>query len=755
MDTTFRKDRFSAHYMKIMSLTFIVLIAMSGMLLHVQSQQALDAEKDRIKDEFENWSVTLDSLVVSVGEHINILQSQAESWLNEPVYDNSLAFKMISPVGNGYNLDHIALPYTIKDVGNLSGVGDLYRLSSDVRTEIEMALSLNSIFKASHENIPNLAWVYYTSKNRFINIYPWVDSSKFSYLDELHTHEFFQWGLPDKNPDRRAFWTPVYVDEAGKGLMVTAAQPVYRKNEFLGTVAIDITLGRLTELVKNFEPGSGEMMIVNQQNQIVAHPVLTDHANDGRTLSLDSVLPEALKNLADEILIRPAMERSFINGYEVIWHDMQSAPWKIIFIYDKGYFYGFGWSRLNMDILLLIVSLAAMLYVSSKMTFREFINPAEKLVNHIATESQKVQVEKDITVPEPWRPWFKKISRIFSENQSMVEEIRRTNEDLLEKNKALERYMPKTIVLISLQPCCGASTLGHFICRGFSGGVAECKSTAYVEYPEMSGVLSTFSSTPSVTSDGLYHHPAGYDVWSQFDTGDMPAETRATMLINSLLENYGNIVININIQACSESDLAVLLRYAKIVVVLVPQQEQAWNQYSLIYQRVADKVRQDKTPIYSLYNCLGQECPERAADFVIPVVERNISIPLGNYEIADKAESIVKELINRVERTHQVAIFIPTTINVDTVVDTSAYVEKTMALLGEKFGGATCSQANGVWNSSKGELVNEVVNVVVSYTTEDALSQYINDIIEFVREVKTELSQDAMALEVNKKLILI
>jgi len=77
-----------------------------------------------------------------------------------------------------------------------------------------------------------LKWlVYYTSKNRFINIYTWVSSADFKYADELLTHEFYQLGLPEKNPARSVFWTEAYMDEYGKGMMVTCAAPVYQADE--------------------------------------------------------------------------------------------------------------------------------------------------------------------------------------------------------------------------------------------------------------------------------------------------------------------------------------------------------------------------------------------------------------------------------------------------------------------------------------------------------------------------------------------
>ncbi|MCI5158645.1 MAG: serine/threonine protein phosphatase, partial [Candidatus Electrothrix sp. AUS1_2] len=161
--------------------------------------------------------------------------------------------------------------------------------------------SLNSLFQATKENIPDSAWIYYTSKNNFLNIYPWVPSDKFQFSQELYTHEFYRWGLPSVNPERKAFWTPVYIDEYGQGAMVTAVRPVYRKDEFLGTVAIDITLDKLTDYLHEFKKTAGMLMIVNERNQLITHSNFMLSKNDSKIYELADGLPEALRSKAESL----------------------------------------------------------------------------------------------------------------------------------------------------------------------------------------------------------------------------------------------------------------------------------------------------------------------------------------------------------------------------------------------------------------------------------------------------------------------
>jgi hypothetical protein len=92
---------------------------------------------------------------------------------------------------------------------------------------------------------------------------------------------------------------------------------------------------------------------------------------------------------------------------------------------------------------------------------------------------------------------------------------------------------------------------------------------------------------------------------------------------------------------------------------------------------------------------------------------------------------------------------------VDIEIDTSIYVKETMDFLGSIFGGATSNQAQGVWNSDDSGLVNETIHIVRSYVTESDMDKYLPDVLEYVEKLKAELRQEAMAVEVNQKLLLI
>jgi hypothetical protein len=116
---------------------------------------------------------------------------------------------------------------------------------------------------------------------------------------------------------------------------------------------------------------------------------------------------------------------------------------------------------------------------------------------------------------------------------------------------------------------------------------------------------------------------------------------------------------------------------------------------------------------------------------------------------------VAQALADRLGRTHQIGVYVPTTLGVNQSADTRIWLEKTLAFMGQLFGGATSHQAQGMWGSQTAELVSETIYIVKSYVTQSDLDKHLPTVVEYVESLKHELKQEAMALEVNQKLMLI
>ena len=758
-----KESQFTRRYNKIMFITSFVVICISIALIVLQISHQVEHENNQLIEDVRSRSVAVDNLIVSITEHLNLMQTKAETFfLDCDSADHSKAFNSLSNKNNTfYDLDEIPSPYSESQVGNLTGEGNPNDFSASLITELEMALSLNSLFEAAKQNIPNSAWIYYTSKNNFINIYPWVPSGKFQFSQELYTHEFYTWGLPSVNPDRKIFWTPAYLDEYGEGLMVTAAKPVYREDEFIGTVAIDVTLDRLTEYVQGFKETAGTVMIVNEQNQLIAHPELALSEND-IIYTLEDALPESLQVNPSRLFEKEPLQLVELNAHQSTWYRLKNAPWKVLFISKEQNIVFRILSMVGTVFFILLVALSVMLFTSKQITSQEFIRPAENLVRHIAKESEN-EPSPVPKVPHAWLPWFREISRIFTENRNLIQEIKEKNEILTEMNISLERYMPKFILLINIKKGSGGTTIGNFFADTLAK-IDPAKKTVYMEYPAPEKILADFDID---STQQIYKHPNGYDIWSSYKLGVIPDDAKSSLLVTKILDNYDNIVVNVslrkgnNIEKELEIEILPMLKYAKAVVFLIPPDEQHCDATVQMVNVIKKYVRQTKTNFYILVNRKEDKEKDKVYsnfDLEIPFIPtdaENFKVGKDKFAVPGQVKPVLTRIVDQVERVHHISVFIPTTMDVDKKFDTSAYVQKTLDFFGEKFGGATSTKADGAWKSDSEGMVNEVVYVVISYVTESDLNNYIDNVIDFVKTVKTELHQEAMSIEINNKMILV
>lgn len=109
----------------------------------------------------------------------------------------------------------------------------------------------------------------------------------------------------------------------------------------------------------------------------------------------------------------------------------------------------------------------------------------------------------------------------------------------------------------------------------------------------------------------------------------------------------------------------------------------------------------------------------------------------------------MKSLKFKFDLDSKVAIYVPSTINVNEETDNTAQVIRIIRRLSELFGGATASDAVGGWVAEDGQTVIEKVKIVYSFCTSDQLKENISTIIEICEELKNEMSQEAITLEIN------
>ena len=103
----------------------------------------------------------------------------------------------------------------------------------------------------------------------------------------------------------------------------------------------------------------------------------------------------------------------------------------------------------------------------------------------------------------------------------------------------------------------------------------------------------------------------------------------------------------------------------------------------------------------------------------------------------------------------KITVYIPATVNINEIIDNTEFVNKAATLLSECFGGATSTEALGYWVSDTAGLVKENTTTVFAYAGEDDLKKNLDKVIDFCQDLKTEMKQDAVALELNGEMFFI
>lgn len=262
---------------------------------------------------------------VNAVRFINLAAQEILKNKNKLTLHYSLLAKEINDMGD-YTLGDVYDKNTAFELkANIAGYGGLKK---DIETlqEMEMSLLLTPYFKEIKTQNKDYSWIYYYSDKNFLTLYPFVESESFTLNAELKKKPLFQYATPEKNPQKAVFFTPVYIDTVGMGLMVTIGLPVYNNEVFLGVTEIDITLSSMASILKKLDRLDNRSIIINKELSILGEHNFTPLSKTQIT-HVNKFLPPSIINAGD-------VKRSLklIDGEYVYIKTFSNAPWKFIYL---------------------------------------------------------------------------------------------------------------------------------------------------------------------------------------------------------------------------------------------------------------------------------------------------------------------------------------------------------------------------------------------------------------------------------------
>ncbi|MCB9758490.1 MAG: cyclic nucleotide-binding domain-containing protein [Alphaproteobacteria bacterium] len=311
----------------------------------------------------------------------------------------------------------------------------------------------------------------------------------------------------------------------------------------------------------------------------------------------------------------------------------------------------------------------------------------------------------------------------------------------------------RVILVVSATGHSGKTLIGHAMATVLARQTS--RPTVHTEYPVAQGLQHDLGLAPDVRT---HSHPAGYEV---FLPPPGPAEDgpgRARLLLDRMLGGHDNIVIGLTEEGWDSA--MPLWEHANQVLVVTAPSSDAPAAVDRLYERIRRHVSPDRAGVFVVVNRPRPSTAEAgfSYDFMVPYLDALPPLTRSGVEgvpLAEPLKELAQQLFDRLDRTHQVSVYIPTTLQTDQPADTSAYVQRTLDFLGQRFGGATSMSARGVWRSHQVGLVREDVYVVRTYATQADMNEHLDQVVEYTRTLKAELGQEAMALEVDRKLVLI
>ncbi|CAN2047530.1 hypothetical protein GMMP1_910022 [Candidatus Magnetomoraceae bacterium gMMP-1] len=442
---------FHAQYTLFIILVFILVISAFSFIMIKQNNLNRKYEQELLMTNFHERISYLDSLLARVNSRVKGLYSESEANLLESRWVKNLyppvTFEYLknNTSEEYFHLDEFMPPIVREMIGNLTGDGSIKQRSRDYYREIYMALNLNPRFRAIKREVENAAWVYYTSANGFINIYPWVSSNDFKFTEELYSHEFYILGLPKNDPDRKLFWTNVYVDEYGKGLMTSCAMPVYDGDRFLGTIAIDLTVDFLNTILKDFMTkhgyNKGIMFFANDRDQVLAHPTLIS-SGDKQTKSIQEAFPKPLRNYAERLMQIRDNEIAHINSFTIMRSQLHNAPWQAFYIEPIPSFWISAVKRIGIWSVAVLVAILILTVITFIIIHKYHVLPSENFINYIMARIRNSSFKPRQNIPKKWKVRFNIVEKFFKKNDGLIRLLHNQSEIM---EKQIEKRVEKII----------------------------------------------------------------------------------------------------------------------------------------------------------------------------------------------------------------------------------------------------------------------------------------------------------------------
>lgn len=222
-------------------------------------------------------------------------------------------------------------------------------LSKKQISDVINTSKLDLQFKKSFERIQNAQWAYIITNDNMIRMYPAISDNvnKFRYNHDFKQDVYYYMADEKNNPERKSVWTNPYIDYLGKGLLITCSYPIYKNNEMIGVVCIDIGLKGIQNSISDLSiEGTGISFLIDEDGKIIYYPKYELKEEEQGLVVKDNIdiysKSEKEKQIFKEMILEKKGFKSYYdNGIEklLLYSNINRLNWIIGFqVNRKAYF---------------------------------------------------------------------------------------------------------------------------------------------------------------------------------------------------------------------------------------------------------------------------------------------------------------------------------------------------------------------------------------------------------------------------------
>ncbi|MCG7908872.1 MAG: PAS domain S-box protein [Candidatus Thiodiazotropha taylori] len=441
-----------SHHRRLLFVTMLPLLLVIMIIAANQYQDIREQTLHTLAQSSISHSIAIDGIAKLANDHVLQMQAWSSNYLRSPPsYPSDLRnhFKprVTNSVTEGYTMDEV--PEELRhNIGQLVWYGNTDPRQAHVgEVVLDQALEFFSLARLTHDVTPYFQWSYYFSADRYITaVYPWFSADEIlsagdypslsDAFSDWFTYEIYLAGTPEKNSQRKPYWTAPYMDVGGAGAMVSHGAPVYVGNKFRGIVGTDLKLTTLEEFLTSLPIEVGRLLVLDDKQMLLADT--TGSPKDSIRKATETLpgfineasLSAALKNFGEPI----QFER-----HSMVALQTQHAPWTLIYLIGDEEILRLLLPRL-LPYAVVLIALIATLLVAFYLLRREFIHPALNLVQFIRDTSLTPETPQP-QLPRLWKTWVDLVSKTFREH-------REANQKVQESEQRLQQILNNSLKIV-------------------------------------------------------------------------------------------------------------------------------------------------------------------------------------------------------------------------------------------------------------------------------------------------------------------